>query len=275
MHQIIEALQFSFFQRALAMGLVLAVVFALLGNFVVLRKESVVGHSIANILFLGIALGTFLQWNISLTATLVAMAGMALITLLQRMSVYSHDSILSFVEQMTMAGAIIILSVTPGYQNIEGFLFGNILAISNQDLWVGSVMACVTILLFFMFKKKLIQMVISPDLARSRGMNIEAVEFIFRFMLIISIAFAIKIVGVILIGAFLVIPTNAVKSIATSFAHMMLGSVLVAISGVILGLFTSYLLNIPSGASIIGALGIILMVLNFGPRVNRMHKKIS
>ena len=133
----LEALQYGFFQRSLLIGLILAVVYALLGNFVVLREEALIGHAMANIVFLGITLGLLFSVSSVAVSVIAAILGVIFIDYLQRTSRFSRDSILALTSQLTMAGAIVVLSQLQGYQNIAGFLFGNILAVSTVDFWTS------------------------------------------------------------------------------------------------------------------------------------------
>ncbi len=262
MSLILDALQFGFFQRALMVGFLLAIIYALLGNFVVLREEAIIGHTMANIVFMGIALGLLLSWDSFWIMILAALAGVLFIDYLQRSSRFSRDSILALTSQISIAAGIIILSQVEGYQNVEGFLFGNILAVSSSDLWMSLALFLINIVGLFLFRKQLTQLVINKELAISAGTNVERVNFIFMLLLALTVAAGIKIIGVILLAAFLVIPANIAKNIASSFKQMVLLSVIVSVIGVFAGLFLSYYFDTPSGAMIVLVLGVMLIVTN-------------
>jgi zinc transport system permease protein len=262
MEIILDAFEFGFFQRAFLAGIALSMVYALLGNYVVLRNEAIIGHAISHIVFLGIALATLLAWNLTLTMILVSLIGVIAIDLLQRYTSISPDSLLAFISQIAIAAAIVTLSQVEGYQNIQGFLFGSILAVSNLDVWLTVGLLMATAITMILIRKPLTQLVINPELAISAGTPIRRTNFIFLLLLALTIALGIKIIGVILLAAFLIIPSNTAKNIARNFRQMVLISLTVSIIGVSIGLLLSYILDVPSGAMIVLILGILLIFSN-------------
>ncbi len=260
MESILEAFQYAFFLRAFGVGLILAVVYALLGNFVVLRREAIIGHTMANIIFMGIAIALLFSLNLSVMMTLTAIAGVFFIAYLEHSSRFSRDSILELTGQISMAAAIVILSQVSGYQNIEGFLFGNILAISKTDVWMTLGLLAINVVVLKMIRRPLTQIVINPELATSAGTNVKKINFIFMILLALTIAAGIKIVGVILLAAFLVIPSNSAKNLAKNFTQMQWVSVVIGLIGVTMGLFLAYTLDTPSGAMIVLVLGLMLIL---------------
>ena len=262
MQIILEAFQYSFFVRAFVAGIFLAMVYALLGNFVVLREEVVIGHAMANVVFMGVAIGLFFSWDLPWIMVLSALIGVLFINYLQRTSKLSHNSILELTAQISIAAAVVILSQVTGYQNIEGFLFGNILAISNVDMWMIVLIFIINIVGLWAIKTSLTRLVINRDLAVTAGTKVERVNFIFMLLLALTVAMGVKIIGVILLAAFLVIPANIAKNIATSFRQMVLLSVIISLTSVVIGLFFSYYFDTPSGAMIVLILGVILIATN-------------
>lgn len=256
---IVEAFQFSFFSRAFIVGILLAITYGILGNFVVMRDEAIIGHSMANLVFLGIAIATLFDLNINLLMILTAVGGVFFINYLQKHSQINQDSILALTSQLSIAGAILVLSQVSGYQNIEGFLFGNILAVSKTDFYLTAALFVINILILIKLYRPLVQLVINKELAISNGNQTDKTNFIFMLLLALSVALGIKIIGVILLAAFLVIPANIGKNLASNLKEMMIFSNLAALIGVTIGLLLSYALDIPSGASIVVILGVLLI----------------
>lgn len=257
---IVEAFQFDFFIRAFITGILLAITYALLGNFIVIRNEAIIGHTMANLVFLGIALGTLFSLNLNLIMILTALAGVFFIDYLQRSSRINRDSILALTAEISIAASIVILAFIPGYQNIEGFLFGNILAVSDADLKLTLALFISGIAILSWLYKPLTRLMINPDLAISSGTPVRRINFIFMLLLALSVAMGIKIIGIILLAAFLVIPANIAKNIAGNFKQMAALSVIFALLGVMIGLILSYALDTPSGAMIVLILGILLLL---------------
>lgn len=257
---IIEAFSFDFFQRAVIMGSLLAIVYALIGNFVVIRREAIIGHSISNMAFLGIALGTLWGFNLNITSILTAIVGAYLISYFQNSQKFSSDSILEFSSQLAIAGSIIIISLLSGYRtDLMQYLFGSIIAISKQDMIIASFLSIATIILIFIYKNRFLQIAFNRELAIAAKTPVKKINLIFIALLAINIALGIKIIGIILLSAFLVIPPNIAKIFAKNFQQMITYSVITALLGTVIGLICSYILDIPSGPSIIIILGLILV----------------
>lgn len=257
---IFEAFQFDFFLRAVAAGSILAILYAILGNFVVLRNEAIVGHSMANLAFLGVAIATLFSWNLYIPMIISTLLGVLFIHFFQSSSKINRDSVLALTSQISMAIAIITLSFVQGYQNIEGFLFGNILAVSRQDVWVTLIFSTLILMVVRLIHRSLLQTLINADLSQSNRVNTGRMNLIIMTALALSIVLGIKIIGVILLAAFLVIPANIAKNTASSLRMMFLSSVGYALFGAIAGLLLSYTLDTPSGAMIILVLGSILVL---------------
>lgn len=252
---IIEAFSFGFFTRAISAGALLGITYGLLGNFVVLRREVPIGHSVANIIFFGIALGVLFNLSLPLMSLIFASLGVAVIFWLQNYTSVSRDSAIEMISQIAIAAAIVTLSQIQGYQNIENFLFGSILAVSKVDLILAGILTVLNLLVFSFLWRPLTQTVINTDLARSGGARVNFANFLFMLMLSFSVALGIKIIGVILISAFLVIPPNISKLIASTYRRMLILSIFISFLATLLGLILSYLWDTPSGAMIILVLG--------------------
>lgn len=257
---ITEALSFVFFQRALMIGGIIAIIYSLLGCFVVIRKETIISHSISNFAFLGVALGMLLNSNINLFIFAAALAGALIIGLLQNSQRFARDSILTFSSESSIAIAIILISFLQGYRvDILQFLFGNILAISSWDLLTTSIIGLVTILFLLFWGRKLLQTILSGELAKASQTNVKLVNSLFVGLLALAIAVGVKTIGIILIAAFLVIPANSAKLIAGNFKQMLVLSTVYGLLGTIFGLFFSYIFDLPSGATIVTIMSIMLI----------------
>jgi zinc transport system permease protein len=268
MQTIIEAFTFTFFTRGLIIGCLLSILCALIGNFVVMRKEAVIGHSISNFAFLGIAAGIFLGLNLNLMILISCMFGISIILYLQHAKIFSHDSILELTAQVSLASAIVVISLLKGYRvDLMSYLFGDILAISKNDMLFAAFLTIFNLIVLFVLKDKLLQSVFSKDIATSAGTNVKVINIVFMILLMLTVAVGIRIVGVILISTFLVIPPNIAKLYANNFKQMMIYSSIFGVLGTFIGLFASYLFDIPSGAMIILVLGVFLIISTFWKRI--------
>jgi ABC-type Mn2+/Zn2+ transport system permease subunit len=258
---IMNALSFSFFVRALVVGGMLSVVCGFLGTFIIIRKEAIIGHTLANMAFLGIALGILFSVNLSLMSAIVCLFGVFLIVILKRSQFFASDSVLEFTAQFAMASAIIVISLLQGYRtDLMQYLFGDILAISRSDMTATILLTVVVLISIIVMKRKLLQVTFNEELAHSSGTSLILYELLFLLLVGLVVVFAVKIVGVILMTAFLVISPNISKVIAKNFQQMLILSGILALLGTTVGLFVSYFLDVPSGPMIILVLGGMLFL---------------
>lgn len=256
---VIEAFSYPFFIRALAVGGLISLASAVLGIYVVLRKESLMGHTIADVSFLGISLGLILSINLDVITVLVAVVAAIVIAMLQNTGKFSHDSVLAFTAEISLATAIFVVSRLQGYRvDLLQYLFGDILGISSLDVAIASVTMPLILIISYVVRKKILQVTFNEDLSRSSGTNVFFYNTLFTVLVAVTIAIGIKVVGVILISAFLIIPANIAKTIAGSFKQTVYLASGMALFATFTGLVLSYIFDAPSGAMIVLSLGALL-----------------
>jgi zinc transport system permease protein len=234
---------------------------AILGIYVVLRKESLMGHAIADISFLGIALGLALGFNLDAATFFVAITAAVAIAALQNTGRFSHDSVLAFSAEVSLAAAIVIVSNLKGYRiDLVQYLFGDILGISQKDVMLVAALIPSILFILFVARKKVLQVTFNEELALSAGTNTLAYNTLFTVLVALTIAVGIKVVGVILITAFLIIPANTAKVLARSFKQTVFLAVVAALLAMALGLILSYAYDAPSGPTIVLCLGALLFL---------------
>ncbi|MBI5754813.1 metal ABC transporter permease [Candidatus Peregrinibacteria bacterium] len=259
--RIFEAFTFDFFLRALFVGSVLSVLCALLGNFVVLRREAVVSHAISHVGLLGIALGILLGIDVNIALFFAVIAGVFIILFFLRSQRFSQDSVLEFIAEMSLAGSIVVVSQMSGYRiDLMQFLFGDILLISERDVWFTVVLGFFVLFGLIFFHRPLSQALFNEELAKSAGVRVSLLHTFFLLLLAVVIAVGMKIIGALLLAAFLVIPPNTAKIFARNFRGMMIGSAVIAFIGTNIGLLGAYIFDVPSGAMVVLVLGGMFLV---------------
>lgn len=256
MTTLIEYLNYPFFLRALVVGLSLSLLLSWMSGYIVLRREVLFADSLSNIGFLGIALA--ILFNLPITPTLIVACLFAafLITYIQRKKLFASDSLLEIFAQLGLSLAIIVIALFPGYRvNIEQFLFGDILGINQTDVIISLSLLAVTGILIFLYHKTFLKISLSDQLSHSIVKNKKFWHSLLIFLLALLVALAMKIIGVLLVAAFITIPSNAAKLFANSLKQTFILSTLVGLISTIFGLFLSVSLNLPSGALIVACLG--------------------
>lgn len=249
---ILEIVNLPFMQRAILGGLMVAVVCSLVGTFMVLRRLSFFGDAIAHASLAGVAVGLLMGINPLITAFLVAIFLATLLYRFSQVADLSTDAVVGFFFSVMMAAGILIINTLPGYQpELLSFLFGNILSISFEGLLIILFLGIVIILGVFHFYPQLLSTTFDEEGAIVSGVNVGRINLIYHLMLATAVIISLKLVGVILVNALLIIPVSTAKLVSSSLRQMFLLSPVFGTAAVLIGLFSSYLLNLAPGPSIV------------------------
>ena len=257
-----QAFAFPFFVRALVVGSVLAVVFGIVGVFVVLRREANVSHALSGFALTGVAVGWFVgSIPVSLAVAVCVMIGVGIIVLLQRTEMLSMDSLFESLGHIALAVSVILVSMIAGYRpDLNAYLFGDVLAVSQTDIITAVVVGIGVVLAYLLWGRVFLQMTLSPELARSGGVSVRLGEVCFLIIVGIAVIAGMRVLGVLLTSAALILPANIAKLWSRSFRQLLLLSVGVSVVGMVSGLILSYLADTPSGATIVVFLGVLLLL---------------
>ncbi|MGU3577163.1 metal ABC transporter permease [Brucellaceae bacterium C25G] len=253
----------DFFTRALIAGIGLAITTGPLGCFIIWRRMAYFGDTMSHSALLGVALALFFDINMILGVFLVALSISAVLLLLQRKQSLSSDSLLGILSHSTLAlGLVIVAFMTWIRVDLMSFLFGDILSVSATDIiFIYGGGAVVLTILAFLWRP-LLASTVNEDLARAEGMRPDLSQAIFMILLAVIIAIAMKIVGILLITAMLIIPAATARRFASTPEKMALIASVVGSLAVTAGLFGSLQYDTPSGPSIVvAAFGIFMLSL--------------
>lgn len=253
----------SFILYALAAGIALALVVGPLGSVVVWRRMAYFGDTLAHAALLGVALAIAAEQLPMLGVGLIGVLIAVLLFWLEKQGNLSTDTLLGILSHSALALGLIVLSViqTQGFNiNLMSYLFGDLLAVGAFDLVLmyGSVM--IILLVFSQILSPLISISINEELARIDGIAVEKIRFIFMILLALVIAVALKVVGILLITALLIIPAATARLYSKSPKQMVMLSVLVAIAAVVLGLLASLGWDFPTGPAIVVSASLLFFV---------------
>jgi zinc transport system permease protein len=251
--------EFAFLRQALIAGVIIAGLCSVLSVYVVLKRMAFIGQGISHAAFGGIALGILLSdgtaspetWRNVTTALFCVGVGL-LIAASSRAGKLSADSAIGIFLAVSMALGVILISLRQKYTaDLMTYLFGSILAVSPQDVWMAAVLAVVVIGVVAALYKELLYFAFDEEMAAASGLPVGFLHYLLVSILALTIVVSVKIVGIILVSAFLVIPGTTGKLLGTRFSGMMVAAVLVGIGATVVGLYLSHVLQIPSGASIV------------------------
>ncbi len=248
----LELLTYPFMQRALIAGILLGSLLALIGIFVILRRMAFFSDGIAHASLSGVAVGVLTGSDPLLAAIGFSAVFAAIIAQLEKRTKLSSDAIIGLVFTSGMALGIILLSYGTGYRpELSTYLFGNILALQWSELALMAVIGLV-ITTFILLRHKLITLfILNPETAYVNGVNVDLYRTLLYVAIAVTVVLGMKLLGIILVSALLIIPVSTAKLIARSFRSLMALTILFANLGVISGLVISVYLNLPTGATII------------------------
>jgi len=244
----------DFFLRALLAGVGLALTIGPLGCFIIWRRMAYFGDTISHSALLGVALSLLLQVNLTLSVFAVAALVSILLLFLQRRQALSADALLGILSHATLAIGLVMVAFMSWVRiDLIAFLFGDILAVSPSDIalvWGGGIVVLAAIAWLW---RPLLAATVNPELAEAEGLRPERAKLCFMLLMAAVIAIAMKIVGILLITALLIIPAAAARRFAVTPEAMAVLASLIGAAAVVGGLFGSLRYDTPSGPSIVVA----------------------
>jgi len=257
----IELFELEFIQNAFMAGIILSLVLAVVSFFVVLRRLSFIGVGVAHSAFGGVALGMLLGISPTLSAIGFALLVANAIGYIERKGNLSSDTAIGIFFSLAMALGVIFIGLSNRYNvDLFGFLFGNILAITRRDLIMIAILGGVVLISILLFFKELLFIAYDRDVALTSGMPVALLDHFFLSLLSLSVVISMKVVGIILVSALLVIPGAAASLLTKRYRPMILTAVSIALVSTIGGLLISYAADLASGATIVALASLIFFI---------------
>lgn len=278
MEWLFEPFHHGFMQRALAACVLVGFLNGFLGGFVVLRRMALMADSLSHSLLPGLALGVLLFKSLEPAGLFVGALAAALMVavgaqVLSRSSRVKEDTALGILYTVAFSSGVVLLSFVPVRVSLMHYLFGNILGVSNQDLWLAYGVSLVVMPLLVMAERPLQLLLFDPAVARSQGIPTGFLNVFLVVALVLVMVCSLQAVGVILLLGLLVSPAATMYLLCDSFPWMLWGGGLLGVVGSVCGLWLSYWLQVPSGACIVLVLGTIFCVaLLLSPRYGLVPK---
>jgi len=248
----LDFLQYDFMRNALAAGLGASVLCGVIGIYIILNKIVFISDGIAHSAFGGIGLGYFLGYDplaFGIISAVLTALGIGMISSRARVS---EDTAIGVFMATGMALGVMLLTLSQGYaRDLYGYLFGNILAVTESDVLLISALTLIILSIIFLLYKEFLLLSFDPIYAQAIGLPVQKLRLLLLAMVAFSVVILIKIVGIIMVIALLTIPGAISRRHLSGLPAIMVGSIFLGMIFVTVGLLISYELDVPSGATII------------------------
>lgn len=266
---LVEILSFSFIQRAIIAGSLIAAVCSILGVFLVLRRMSLIGDGLAHTTFGSVAVVLLLGASplyVTLAALpLVMISSLAILKLTHSRKIHG-DAAIGVVSSIGIAAGIVLASLSGGYNvDLFSYLFGNILTVNQTELLLSLIIFIAVAGSVFFFYHDLFAVTFDEELARSMGVKTKRINIILFILTAVAAVLAMKVTGIMLVSALLILPPLTALQLSVSFKMTIFISVICSILSVICGIIFSFLLNIPAGGTIV-ICNVFFLLGSFGIR---------
>ncbi|MDP3836810.1 MAG: metal ABC transporter permease [bacterium] len=250
--ELLNFFQYDFLIRALIAGSLVAVLAGVLGVFLVLRKLSLIGDGLAHVSFGGVALGLlFGLYPFYISVPLTVIAAFFIFKLGTRSKLYG-DAAIGIVSAVGVAGGVVIASLAQGFNvDLFSYLFGSLLAVSWGELYFLAALTLLALTFIIVYYRPLFALAFDEVSAKAMGVKVEALNNVLLILTALTVAVAVKAVGVMLVSALLILPAAASLQNARNFKEALFGSGVFAMLAVWVGLAAALVFSLPAGASIV------------------------
>ncbi|MDE6277930.1 MAG: metal ABC transporter permease [Muribaculaceae bacterium] len=252
----LEILGYPFFQRALAAVALISICAAVVGTYVITRRMVALSGGVTHACFGGLGLGYFLGVSPILTAGLFAVGSAAAVEWMSRRLSIREDSAIAVVWALGMAVGVLCVFLTPGYvPELNAFLFGNVLTVSDGDLLAFGIYAAVLLGFFFSFRKAIVACAFDRDFAKVSGLPTGFISYTMTMLVAIGIVLTIRVAGIMLLMSVLSLPMMAAETFSSRFMPIVRASICISLLCSLGGLAASAVADVPASALIVLLMG--------------------
>ncbi|MEV6420538.1 metal ABC transporter permease [Streptomyces sp. NPDC051662] len=248
-----EILQTAFMQRALIAAVLVGITAPAVGIYLVQRRQALMGDGIGHVAMTGVGLGFLLSTSAIWTATLVSVAGAVTMELIRAYGRTRGDIALAMLFYGGMAGGVLLINLAPNGSNgsLSTYLFGSLSTVSPADVTAISLLAAFVVLVTVGLRRQLFAVSQDEEFARVTGLPVRALNLLIAVTAAVTVTVAMRVVGLLLVSALMVVPVAAAQQITRSFVVTFVLSVVIGTAVTLAGTVTSYYQDVPPGATIV------------------------
>lgn len=255
-----EILTYTFMQRAIVCGIAISLMCSLIGLFLVLRKQSLFGDALAHAAFGGIAAGLYLGIYPLWTAFAVSVSSALALTKIKQKFQISSDATVAILLSSGLAMGVILISLAKGFTvDIFSFLFGSILLVSLQNTLLILGLCGTILVIILLLYKKLVYTTFSEEQAKVSGISVDKINYLFVVIAAITVVSSMQLVGILLTSSLIVVPNVTAILFSRGFKQTAILSMSFAVFSAIVGILSSYVLNVAPGGMIV-----LISIIIFG-----------
>lgn len=267
---LIISLQYDFMIRAIIVGSLIALSSAILGVFLVLQNQSMIGDGLAHVSFATVAIALLLNQSPLLVSIPLVIISSFLILKLAENNKINGDAAIGLISSIAVAIGVLISSVAKGFNiDLFSYLFGSILVISKVDVIFSIILSIIIIITIALFYNSLFAITYDYQYAKVIGIKADNMKYLIAILTSITVVLGIRVVGTMLISSMIIFPATTALLISNNFKTTIIYSIIISVFSVLIGIFTSYLFDLPTGATIVIVNAIIFVVLLFYQKLKR------
>lgn len=252
-------LELGFMQNAFIAGFIVSILCPFIGLFIVLRRYSMIGDTLSHSSFAGVAIGLVIGINPILSAFLFTTVCALIIECLRTYYKKYAELVMSIVLTFSLGVAIILISSGKAAAKVDSFLFGSMLTVTKGDILLITIVGGICILLLLLIYNKLIYVTFDESGAKTAGINVKLVNYIFTLLVGATISLSIRVMGILVVSSIIVVPVATAMQLKKGFTKTLILAILFGFLDVMLGLISSYYINSAPGGTI--ALTSVIMLL--------------
>ena len=269
-----QLFSYAFLTRALVVGLLISLCASLLGVSLVLKRFSMIGDGLSHVGFGSLAVATAFGWApLAVSLPVVIVAAFFLLRLSEKGKI-KGDAAIALISASALAIGVFIVSMTSGMNtSVESFLFGSILALSGEDVVLSVILSVIVLLAFILFYHRIFAVTFDESYARATGMKVGLYNTILALLTALTIVLGMRMMGALLISSLVIFPALSSMWVCKRFSAVTVCSAIIAVVCFFIGLFASFALRTPTGASIVLANLAVFIIFYVVRRLRSVMKK--
>ncbi len=249
---ILDFLSYGFIQRALIAGSFTALLCSTLGVLLVLRRLSLIGDGLAHVTFGSVALALVMKvFPLYVSIPVVMASSLGILKLMEKARLFG-DAAIGIVSAVGIAGGVLLASKAGGFNvDLFSYLFGNILSISGTEVYTSIALSVIVLLAIFLNYYEVFSLTFDEEFAKASGIDTERINRLIVLFTAITVVLSMKVVGIMLTSALLILPAVTAFQVAKGFKHALIFAAVFSLFSVNSGIFISFIFNLPTGATIV------------------------